>query len=142
MFKKSFVAALLSIILAVMAGTSAFAEEPKSPEVEKALVKVEHTNAKIYDEVEKTQVKAQALYEKYLENLNKEQDAAKQEQLIAEYNKDIDALIAKLDEKTQNMTRKGVEKATEAGLTVEVKWVTYQFADREALIDPIMVVGW
>ncbi|MDN7242065.1 hypothetical protein QWY14_09660 [Planococcus sp. N028] len=142
MFKKSFVAALLSIILAVMAGTSAFAEEPKSPEVEKALVKVEHTNAKIYDEVEKTQVKAQALYEKYLENLNKEQDAAKQEQLIAEYNKDIDALIAKLDEKTQNMTRKGVEKATEAGLTVEVKWVTYRFADREALIDPMVVISW
>ncbi|TWT06165.1 hypothetical protein [Planomicrobium sp. CPCC 101079] len=142
MFKKSFVAALFSIIFAVMASTSAFAAEPASPEVEKALVKIYQTNDKISDEVEKTQVKAQALYEKYLVKFNSEQDVAKKAQLTAEYNEDLDGLIAKLDEKTQKMTSKGVEKATEAGVTVEVIWVEYQFADRVALIDPIVVVAW
>jgi len=142
MFKKSFVAALCSIILAMMVSMPAFAQEPANPEVEKALVKIEQTNSKIYDEVEKTQAKAQTLYENYLKNLNKEQNAAKQAQLTAEYNENIDALIAKLDEKTQNMTRKGVEKATEAGVKVEVEWVLYQFADREAWIDPIIVIAW
>ncbi|TWT27387.1 OmpH family outer membrane protein [Planomicrobium sp. CPCC 101110] len=142
MFKKSFAAALFSIILAVMGSTSAFAAEPASPEVEKALVKIEETNDKIYAEVEKTQVKAQTLYEQYLENLKKEQATEKKAQLTAEYERNIEALIAELDQKTQELTRAGVEKVTEAGITVEIQWVLYQFADREAWIDPIMVVGW
>ncbi|PSL34421.1 hypothetical protein B0H99_109149 [Planomicrobium soli] len=142
MFKKSFVAVLFSIILAVMASTSVFAEEPASPEVEKTLVKIEQTNNKIHAEVEKTQVKAQVMYEKYLEKSNNEQDAAKKKQLAKEYNEAANELIAKLDEKTQEMTRKGVEKATAAGIKVEVEWVLFQFADREAYIDPIMVISW
>ncbi|MGO1058673.1 hypothetical protein ACTL32_05990 [Planococcus sp. FY231025] len=143
MFKKSAIAALFSVILTVMLGTSAFAaEEGISPEIAEALAEVEEVNAEIYAEIAEVQAEAEALYAKYLFAYANEADAEKRALLTAKYDEKVDALINKLDVKTQEMTRIGVEKATAAGVKVEVVWIPVQFADRVAMIDPIHVIDW
>jgi DNA topoisomerase VI subunit B len=143
MFKKSVIAALFSVILTVMLGTSAFAaEEAISPEIAEALAEIEEVNTEIYAEIAITQAEAAALYAKYLSAHANEADAEKRAALTAKYDEKVNALINKLDVKTQEMTRVGVEKATAAGVNVEVVWIPVQFADRVAMIDPIHVVGW
>lgn len=144
MFRKSLIAVFLSVVFAILAGTTAVAAEERtmSPEIEKALADVEKVNADIYSEVAKAQEKADKMYAKYLADFESEQDTAKQAELTSKYEEKITLLIKELDMKTQEMTRKGVEKATAAGITVEVYWIEYQFGDRKALIDPMHVVGW
>ena len=144
MLKKYSITALFSLLLiftAFMGGV--FAEEATMTEdIAKALYEVEETNNKIYEEVEKAQLKSQELYDKKLEDLGKETDAQKLAEIEAKYEEEIVKLISDLDQKTQEMTRDGVEKATEAGVVVEIEWVLVQFADREAWIDPIKVLSW
>lgn len=143
MFKKSVIAALFSVILTVMLGTSAFAaEETISPAIAEALAEIEEVNTEIYAEIAETQAEADELYAEYLSSYKAESDAEKRAALTAEYDQKVTALINKLDVKTQEMTRVGVEKATAAGVTVEVVWIPVQFADRVALIDPLVVIGW
>lgn len=144
MLKKSLWAVLLSMVFALILGTSgAFAAEATmSEDVAKALEEVEETNNKIYEEIEKAQQKSNELYTKKLEELGKETDAGKTAEIEAKYEEEIVKLISDLDLKTQQMTRDGIEKASEAGLLVEVEWILVQFADREAWIDPIKVMDW
>ncbi|MFD1030068.1 hypothetical protein [Metaplanococcus flavidus] len=144
MLKKSLLAVLFSMVFALVLGTSgAFAAEATiSEDVEKALEEVEKTNAKIYEEIEKAQEKSHELYDKKLEDLGKETEAKKLAEIEEKYEEEIVKLISDLDEKTQQMTRDGVEKAAEAGVHVEIEWILVQFADRQAWIDPIKVIGW
>ncbi|MGH2316568.1 hypothetical protein ACRC6Q_02315 [Planococcus sp. SE5232] len=153
MFKKSLVAVLFSLIMAMVLGTSAFAAEDfqpikyynaeeVTPEIAKALIEVEETNAKIFNEIEKAVVKYEKMHDKYNEELIKHQDSAKQAKLTANYEKKSDELISQLKVKTEKMTLKGIEKAEKAGLVVEMYFVDVKFADRTEAIDPILVVGW
>lgn len=144
MMKKSFWAVLISIVFALILGTSgAFAtESAMSKEIEKALEEVEKTNSKIFEEIDKTQQKSHELYDKYQKDLSKETDAEKQTHIKNKYEEKITDLISKLDVKTQDITRKGVKKAEKAGLKVEIYLVEVEFADRSAWIDPIRVFGW
>lgn len=143
MFKKSFVAVLISVLLAFMVGTTAFAEEAAmSPEIVKALAEVEQVNAEIYKEIEKGQENADRLYDEYLQDASEETDVEKLAALAAEYQEKLTEIISKVDVKTQGMTREGVEEARQAGLNVEIEWIPVQFADRLALIDPIRVISW
>lgn len=143
MFKKSFIAVLLSVLLAVMVGTTAFAEESAmSPEIAQALNEVEQVNADIYEEIAKGQEKADKLYEDYLLAADKETDSEKVSDLKAKYEEKLTEIISQVDSKTREMTGEGVAEASEAGLIVEIEWIPVQFADRLALIDPIRVVSW
>jgi len=140
MFKKGFVALLLSVLLAVMVGTTAFAQEAViTPEIAQALNEVEQVNAEIYDVIAKGQAQADQLYEDYLLAVSEAGDAAL---LKADYEQKLTKIISEVDVKTQEITRHGVEKARESGLNVEIEWIPVQFADRIALIDPIRVVSW
>lgn len=144
MMKKSMVAVLFSMIFALILGTTgAFAaESAMSADIEKALEQVAKTNDEIYKEIEKAQEKSYKMYDKKVSDIEKEKDAEKILRIEMKYEEEITELIAKLDKKTQKMTRKGIEKAEKAGLTVEVEWVSVQFADRTAMIDPIKVIDW
>lgn len=145
MLKKSMVALFLSLVFALSLGTSgAFAEEATmSEEVAKALEEIEKTNAKIYEEIESAVNKSYDLYDTKLVDLGKEEDGEKRQEIEAKYEEEIEKLIYDLDMKTQQMSQDEVEKAAEkAGLEVEIYWITVQFADREALIDPLRAVGW
>lgn len=144
MMKKSLAAALLSMVFALILGTTGVfaAEAAMSTDVEKALEEVTKTNDKIYKEIEKAQQESYEIYDTKVRDIEKEEDAKKIEMIESEYEEKITALIFKLDEKTQSMTRKGIEKAEKAGLTVEVEWISVQFADRVAMIDPIKVLSW
>lgn len=144
MMKKSMVAVLFSMIFALILGTTgAFAaESAMSADIEKALEQVAKTNDEIYKEIEKAQEKSYKMYDKKVSDIEKEKDAEKILRIEMKYEEEITELIAKLDKKTQKMTRKGIEKAKKAGLTVEVEWVSVQFADRTAMIDPIKVIDW
>lgn len=132
------------MLFAMMAGTSVFAESNQnpSPEVEKALTGVEKTNDKIYSEIETAQVRAEELYTEYMGDFNKETNVEKQQILTADYNAQVTDIIAELDIKTQLMTQQGAEKAAESGVEVEIVWIPVRFADRIAMIDPLVVVGW
>ena len=145
MLKKRMVALFFSMIFALVLGTSgAFAEEATmSDEVAKAIEEIERTNAKIYEEIEKAQAKSHDLYDQKLIDLGKEQEAEKREEIEAKYEEEVVKLIADLDMKTQQMTNDEVIKAADkAGVIVEIEWILVQFADREAWIDPMRVIGW
>lgn len=144
MLKKYSIAALFSLLLTFTAFTGGvFAEEATMTEdVAKALQEVQEINSKIYEEIEKAQQKSQELYDKKFEDLGKETEAQKLAEIEAKYEEEIVKLISDLDQKTQQMTRDGIEKAAEAGVIVEIEWVLVQFADREAWIDPIRVMTW
>lgn len=144
MLKKSLWAVLLSVVFALVLGTSgAFAAEATASEVaEKALQEVEKSNNKIHEEIEKAQQKSHELHAKYQQDIAAETDKEKQAVISAKYEEKVTDLISKLDVKTQNITRKGVEKAEKAGLKVEIYWIPVQFADRTAMIDPIKVMDW
>lgn len=143
MFKKSIIAALFSVILTVMLGTSAFAaEEAISPEIAEALAEIEEVNTEIYAEIADAQADAGDLYAEYLTEYAEETDAEKRAALTAKYEEKITTIIDKLDAKTQEMTRVGVEKATAAGITVEVVWIPVQIADLVVMIDPMVVIDW
>lgn len=144
MMKKSMVAVLFSMIFALILGTTgAFAaESAMSADIEKALEQVAKTNDEICKEIEKAQEKSYKMYDKKVSDIEKEKDAEKILRIEMKYEEEITELIAKLDKKTQKMTHKGIEKAEKAGLTVEVEWVSVQFADRTAMIDPIKVIDW
>ncbi|ALS77514.1 hypothetical protein ACQKDD_05210 [Planococcus kocurii] len=152
MFKKSVIAVLFSLMIAMVLGTSTFAQtniqtvkydsEEVTPEIAKALAEVEKTNAKIFVEIEKTVIKYEKLYNRYNKDLIKHQNSSKQAKLTADYKKQSDKLISQLKVKTERMTIKGIEKAEKAGLIVEIYLETVEFSDRTELIDPILVVGW
>lgn len=153
MFKKSLIAVLFSLIMALGMGTSVFAESNNeamkyditnemTPEIAKAITEVNKTNDKIYAEINKAVDKSEKMYAKYEEQKSKHQDPAKLDKLTDDYKKKSDKLIDDLKEKTEKMTFKGIEKAEKAGLRMEIEWVLIKFADREELIDPMVVVGW
>ncbi|MBT2569893.1 hypothetical protein [Planococcus sp. ISL-110] len=153
MLKKSLVAVLFSFIMALGLGTSVFAENTNeavkydvtnemTPEIAEAIAEVNETNEKIYEEINKAVAKSEKMYAKFLEEKSKHQDEAKQAKLTEDYEGKSDKLISNLKVKTEKMTLKGIEKAEKAGLSVEIEWVLIKFADREELIDPMVVVGW
>lgn len=156
MFKKSITAVIFSFIMILSMGTGAFAseisvvesvpfhnfEDSMTVEEKEAIADVNKVNAKIEAEIAKNQEKADKLYTQYTEKLAKEKDVNKQEKLTAKYEEQITKLITKLQEKAENMTVKGMDRATAAGLTVDMVYVDIQFGDRTALIDPIVVVSW
>lgn len=144
MLKKSVLTILFSVILAFVASTSAFASEvdPITPEIEQALIDIELTNAEIYSEIEKAQEQSYKLYDDYIVKLEKAKNDEETLEITAKFDEKMKKLISDLDQKTQEMTRKGVEKANAAGVQVEIEWVPVQFADRVALIDPMKVIGW
>jgi hypothetical protein len=156
MFKKSIAAVALAFMMILSIGTGAFASEIKiidevpsygyqegmSVDELEAIEEVNKVNAKIEAEIGKNQEKADKLYTQYTVKLAKETDAKKQAQLTAKYEEQITKLIVDLQVKAEKMTVKGMEKATAAGIKVEMVYVNVQFGDRSALIDPIVVVSW
>lgn len=153
MFKKSLVAVLFSLIMAMVLGTSAFAEtnippveydttKEMTPEIASIIKDLEKANVKIYAEIEKVQEKTNKMYSKYLEQVAKAENEEQKQVLWEEYDTKINDTISKLDLKTQNITQKEVGKAAKAGASVKVEWILVQFADREAWIDPLVAVGW
>ena len=144
MLKKSLVAVLIAFMFALATGAAGTfaAETAPSEDTLKAIAEVDKTNAKIDAEIKKAQAKSYELYDKKVSDLEKATDAGRHVKIEAKYEEKINKLIANLDEKTQKMTSKGSEKATEAGLVVEIEWVEVQFADRTAMIDPMKVIDW
>ena len=153
MLKKSLIAVLFSLIMALGLGTSAFATEDihpvkynnieeVTPEIAKALAEVEKTNAKIFAEIEKAVVKYEKMNSKFQEQKSKHKDPVKLAEITEEYESKTNKLITDLKIKTESMTLKGIEKAEKAGLVMKIELVLVKFADREELIDPMVVVGW
>ena len=144
MFKKNVMAAILTVMLTVMLGTTAFAAGDTSvtPEIAQGLSEIELVNNDIYAEIAVAQAEADELYASYLADYANAYDADAKDALWAKYDEEVSALIHELDMKTREMTRVGVENATAAGITVAIEWIPVQFPDRVAMIDPLHVVGW
>ena len=156
MFKKSIAAVALAFMMILSIGNGAFASEIQvvenvpyqnlddsmSPELQAAIADVNNVNAQIEAEILKNQEKADKLYTQYTAQSAKETDAKKQAQLAAKYEEQITKLIVDLQVKAEKMTVKGIEKAANAGLEVKMVYVDIKFGDRQALIDPIVVVSW
>ncbi|ANU22131.1 hypothetical protein [Planococcus donghaensis] len=153
MFKKGLIVAILSVLMAMGMGMNVLAElnvppveydtsKEMTPEIAAIIESIEKANVKIYTEIYKVQGETNSLYKKYLEDLEATQDETQKAMLWKKYDEKINEMIKSLDAKTQSITKKEVEKAKSAGVTVEVVWITVQFADREANIDPMVGVGW
>ncbi|ANU14323.1 hypothetical protein B481_2518 [Planococcus halocryophilus Or1] len=153
MFKKGLIIALFSVIMTMGMGTTVLAEINVPPveydtskemtaEIAAIIESIEKANVKIYTEIDKVQVKTNEMYKNYLEELKATQGEAQKVALWEKYDSKITEEIKNLDMKTQSITKKEVEKARIAGVTVEVVWITVKFADREAKIDPMVGVGW
>lgn len=144
MFKKSVIAAILTVMLTVMLGTSAFAAGDTSvtPEIAQGLSDIELVNNEIYAEIAIAQTKADELYADYLSDYANAYDAKAKAELWAKYDKQVSDLIHNLDMNTREMTRLGVENANAAGIHVAIEWIPVQFPDRVAMIDPLVVIGW
>ncbi|HSP23087.1 MAG TPA: hypothetical protein VLQ20_12265 [Planococcus sp. (in: firmicutes)] len=144
MFKKNVIAAIISVMLTVMLGTSAFAAGDTSitPEIAQGLSEIEQVNNEIYAEIAEAQREAAELYADYLADYASTYDEKVKAASWAKYDKKVSALIHKLDMKTRTMTHIGVENANAAGIMVAIEWIPVQFPDRVAMIDPLHVVGW
>lgn len=144
MFKKYVIAAMITVMLTVMFGTSTLAtgETSLTPEIAQGLIDIELVNEAIYAEIAAAQAEADELYAQYVTDYTNANGAEAKAALWTAYDEEVSALIHELDMKTREMTRIGVENATAAGITVEIEWVPVQFPDRVAMIDPIHVVGW
>lgn len=142
MFKKSVMAFLLTTVLAIFQGGTGFAQEPVYNEDQlKAIDSIEKTNEKIYAEIHKAEIAGANLLQKYDEQLQATTDVEKKELLKAEYNKKLEDLIARLDEKTRDFTARENEKASKAGLETIIELIPVNIAERKVLIDPVRVVG-
>lgn len=144
MFKKNVMAAILTVMLTVMLGTTAFAAGDTSvtPEIAQGLSEIELVNNDIYAEIAAAQTEADALYASYLADYASAYDADAKDALWAKYDQEVSALIHELDMKTREMTRVGVEDANAAGIDVAIEWIPVEFPDRIAMIDPIRVIAW
>lgn len=144
MFKKNVLAAIITVILTVMLGTTAFAAGDTSvtPEIAQGLSDIELVNNEIYAEIALAQGEADELYANYLSDYANAYDAETKSALWAKYDEEVSALIHDLDMKTREMTRIGVENANAAGIDVAIEWIPVQFPDRVAMIDPIRVIAW
>ena len=153
MFKKSLMAVLFSLIMAMVLGTNVFAAsdiqtvtydttKEMTPEIASVIKDIEKANLKIYTEIYKVQEKTSEMHDKYLEQLKKTDNEEQKLILWEKYDTKINDTISKLDIKTQSITQKEVEKAFKAGVSVEVEWILVEFADRKAWIDPMVGVGW
>ena len=144
MFKKNVIAAIISVMLTVMLGTSAFAAGDTSvtPEIAQGLSDIELVNNEIYAEIADAQGEADELYADYLSDYASAYDAEAKAALWAKYDEEVSALIHELDMKTREMTRVGVENANAAGINVAIEWIPVKFPDRVAMIDPIRVIAW
>ena len=144
MFKKNVLAAIITVMLTVMLGTSAFAAGDTSvtPEIAQGLSDIKLVNNEIYAEIAEAQEEAEELYADYLSDSASTYDAEAKAALWAKYDNKVSVLIHKLDKKTREMTRVGVENANAAGINVAIEWIPVQFPDRIAMIDPIRVIAW
>ena len=146
MLKKSLVAVLFSLIMAMVLGTSAFAaehvEQEETPEITAAIAAIEKVNEEIQDEIERVQEESKVLFGAYEKAAANVDHISEKNKLYSSYNKEVNALINELKATTREMTKTGMKNAREAGINTRPELVRVEFADRFAMIDPILVVGW
>ena len=146
MFKKSLVAVLFSLIMAMVLGTSAFAAEgtssesaSKNGEAQEIINKV---NDQITKEIKEAQTSADELFKKYNSDLKTTENVSEQKKLYATYNREINVLINNLKATTRELTLEGMKAAREIGVNTRPELIRVEFADRFAMIDPMVGVGW
>ena len=146
MFKKSLIAVLFSVMMAMVLSTSAFAavnvEQETTPEIDEALKNIQQINSDIEAEIARVQAKSKVLFAAYESAAGNVEHVSEKNKLYSAYNKEVNALINELKETTREMTKTGMKKAREAGINTRPDLIRVEFADRFAMIDPIVVVGW
>ena len=153
MFKKSLIAVLFSLIMAMVLGTSAFAAndfqtvestntEEVSPEIAKALADIELVNNEIEAKIAETQALSVLYFAAYQSKVEGVESISEKNKLYSAYNKKINAKINELKVTTRELTKEGMKAAREAGINTRPNLIRVEFADRFAMIDPMVVVGW
>ena len=150
MLKKSLIAVLFSLVMAMVLGTNVFAAEgieqeanqELTPEISAALDSIELINKNIYVEIGDVQEKSLALFTAYESSVKNVESISEKNKLYSAYNKEINAMINELKATTREMTKDGMKIAREAGINTRPELIRVEFTDRFAMIDPIVVVGW
>lgn len=146
MFKKSLIAVLFSLIVAMVLGTSAFAsvnvDQGTTPEVAEALKNIEQVNANIEAEIARVQAESLILFDAYELAAGNVKHVSEKNKLYSIYNKEVNTMINELKTTTREMTKAGIRDAKDAGINVRIELIRVEFADRFAMIDPMVVVGW
>ena len=150
MLKKSLIAVLFSLVMAMVLGTNVFAAEgieqeanqELTPEISAALDSIELINKNIYVEIGDVQEKSLALFTAYESSVKNVESISEKNKLYSAYNKEINAMINELKATTREMTKDGMKIAREAGINTRPELIRVEFTDRFAMIDPIVVVSW
>ncbi|TWT06642.1 hypothetical protein FQV26_02200 [Planococcus sp. CPCC 101016] len=153
MFKKSLIAVLFSLIMAMVLGTSAFAQtdippvkydtsKEMTPEITKAIENINLVNAEIESEINKAQKSSEEIFAAYQLEVESVESISEKNKLYSVYNKKINTLINDLKATTRELTKNGMKAAREAGINTRPELIRVEFADRFAMIDPMVVVGW
>lgn len=156
MFKKSITMFSLVFLMFLSMGMGAFADDltvveempyyevetGMSEEIQVAIADINQVNAQIEAEITAAQAAAATLYANYQSNLAAEENTAAKAQLTAQYETEITSLISQLQLTAQQITLAGIERSNAAGIQSEIAFVDTLFGDRNAKIDPIIVVGW
>lgn len=146
MFKKSLVAVLFSLIMAMVLGTSAFAaggvDKEETPAITAAIDAIHQVNKDIEAEIKLVQDQSDVLFAAYEKAAATADHVSEKNKLYSSYNKEVNALINELKATTREMTKTGMKNAREAGINTRPELVRVEFADRFAMIDPIVVIAW
>lgn len=137
---------MLCFILPFIAFQPAYASELA---IDKIVAEVNQTNELINKQVQNAIVECNQqidTYQSKLEELDKSQDAAVNQQdikalkdaLDQNINAIIDNLVTMTNREAQNM----IDRAAKAGVTVECKLVKYEIGGQQVWIDPLRVAGW
>ncbi|MDR6124989.1 peptidoglycan hydrolase CwlO-like protein [Bacillus sp. SLBN-46] len=139
MLKKVF-AMLISILLLVAFGTSAFAAETKSTDYDKVIASIEKTNYEIEEKIAKAVSDADKLEAKYISDIQKlDEGDTKYNERTEQFTNDLDKLITDLYNTTLKMSTDAINKAAEKGIQAEAYWTLVEIGGRLVWIDPIRV---
>lgn len=146
MLKKSLIAVLFTFIMAMGLGTGVFAaenvEKEKTPEIIAAIKAIAEVNKNIQTEIERAQTESEALFVAYEKAAANVDHVSEKNKLYSAYNKKVNALINELKATTREMTKTGMKNAREAGVNTRPDLIRVEFADRFAMIDPLVAIGW
>jgi vacuolar-type H+-ATPase subunit H len=131
--KKLLFTALAIIMTLSLSNPSAFAHEQSENDKNMQAVqeKVDEANEDIAELIAEAVEEGEELYQEYLD----ENDS------IEDYISERDAIIVKLQEKTEKISLKTKDYAASHGIEVEIYYVDVTIGDITVKVDPLRVIG-
>jgi esterase/lipase len=137
--KKFSMVLIITLLLTLGICPTAFAEENSTSKIFKAIDKADIQIESLIQAAIQEGNELQNQYQIDIADLNNKQDADEIAKLKEEYNQDLDKLIEKLMNTTNNIANKTVIIADKNDITIDCYYVKVKIADRIIWVDPCRV---